>query len=152
MAFSTSLEAVHKAIDKALDKESALQKKILQSSGLTLQRAPDTDDEWKSMMKCGGYEDISSYQESKTPWHFGIRILDNNHNEEEVCGFLSFYVAYSTWNGKILYLDRLACPAANDSTKQLLLRTLAKVAVNLNYARLTWRVRHYCGESEMTQM
>ncbi|KAL3902855.1 MAG: hypothetical protein SGILL_010672 [Bacillariaceae sp.] len=70
-----------------------------------------------------------------TPWYFGMEVLDGNG---EICGFVTFNVAYSSWNGKILYLDQLQCSSMTEEMEQQLLLELAKMAVKMDFARLTW--------------
>lgn len=83
--------------------------------------------------------DASGYEAEKTPWHFGLSVLDES--EGMTVGLVSFYVAYSSWSGRIMYLDRLELKGLNDEKEELILRILADVALELGCARLTWRVR-----------
>ena len=80
-----------------------------------------------------------SLQTMMTPWYFGIMMLDTKN--DTICGFVTFYVAYSSWNGKIMYLDQMQCLLTDDDTtiEESLLQMLAKIAVELDFARLTWR-------------
>jgi hypothetical protein len=57
---------------------------------------------------------------------------------------LSFYLAYSSWTGRILYLDQVRCHGLEDNVEKLLLQILADIAVELDCARLTWRVSGCC--------
>ena len=50
--------------------------------------------------------DCNSILDLKTPSYFGIGIYgDDGRNVLE--GVVTFYLAYSTWDGRVLYLDRL---------------------------------------------
>jgi hypothetical protein len=82
------------------------------------------------------------YLQNRTPWHFGISI-HNADEREKLIGFVTFYVAYSSWSGRILYVDQIQLEdrRMNDDVETILLRLLAEIAVELNCARLTWRVR-----------
>mmetsp|Transcript_110899 Transcript_110899/g.320514 ORF Transcript_110899/g.320514 Transcript_110899/m.320514 type:complete len:373 (+) Transcript_110899:141-1259(+) len=81
------------------------------------------------------------YLSNKTPWHFGLALRqhDNSNQVSKVLGCLTFYIAYSSWSGRILYVDRLECKGLSDEAEMLLMRMLAEVALSLNCARLTWR-------------
>jgi len=79
----------------------------------------------------------------RTPWHFGITICDGDSKKDSLIGFVTFYVAYSSWTGRILYLDRMEMDGElmNDDVEVSLLRMLAEIALELDCVRLTWRVR-----------
>ncbi len=136
--------AIDDAIDKVVQSDTRLMKE-LESNGLRLSRAKDADD-WDEL---AGYNRIQQdaslpLLDDMTPWYFGIQILNSEKGSEgegKLCGVLTFYVAFSSWNGRILYLDRLNCFKLNDSVERLFLRVLARVASDLQFARLTWRVR-----------
>ena len=83
-----------------------------------------------------------TYLENRTPWHFGISIRTADEGGK-VIGFVTFYVAYSSWSGRILYLDQIQLEDGrmNDDVEMILLRLLADIALELDCARLTWRVR-----------
>jgi hypothetical protein len=58
-------------------------------------------------------------------------------------GFLTFYLAYSTWDARVLYLDKLFLLKEDedrDAIEWSLHFTLADIAVRLNCARYTWQV------------
>lgn len=77
----------------------------------------------------------------KTPWYFGIAI--QNSGTKKAVGLITFYIAYSSWNGRILYVDRLDSNK-DEKLDQSLLQMLAQVARRFDCARLTWRVsRHW---------
>jgi len=81
------------------------------------------------------------YLQNRTPWHFGISIR-NADDRGKVLGLVTFYVAYSSWSGRILYLDQIQLEDGrmNDDVEMILLRLLADIALELDCARLTWRV------------
>jgi hypothetical protein len=134
---SLTQESVEKAIDEACQYETGGKAETLKlSHGLTVERIQD----WQPIIDGTVVKDVdasSDYLKSKTPWHFGISVR-KTHNE--IVGCATFYIAYSSWNGRILYIDRLECKSLNDETEELLLRILADVALALNCVRLTWRV------------
>lgn len=119
--------------------------------GLTLRRSTD-DSSWKRI--CYFQAGITAaspdadegtmlqhFQTAKTPWFFGMELC--RQEDENICGFVTFYVAYSSWNGKILHLDAIQCSADASSNLQMkkdILQILANMAVEMGCARLTWTV------------
>lgn len=120
---------VEQAIDDALSTDKELPNMLETNKNLSISRIED----WKSTLEAMG-EDATSLLRTKTPWYFGMSLRDTN--AEKVAGIFSFYVAYSSWNGRILYVDRMDC---DDNTEEVLLRILAKIAIDLDCARITWR-------------
>ena len=55
-----------------------------------------------------------------------------------VVGGATFYFAYSTWDGRILYVDKIE--AKNNGDEEHILRLLGDVAVQLECQRLVWQV------------
>jgi RimJ/RimL family protein N-acetyltransferase len=56
--------------------------------------------------------------------------------------YATFYMAYSTWEGRVLYLDRIVAGTSASSRQApdlALRRTLARVAVDLECARFVWQ-------------
>jgi hypothetical protein len=139
--------AIEDVIDKVIRSDSTLMKEI-ESFGLRLSRAKDADD-WDKISICEGIpQDVSvPLLDAVTPWFFGIQILNaeiESEDEDKICGVITFYIAFSSWNGRILYLDRLSYPKDNQNVEKLFIRVLASVASDLQFARLTWRVRNWC--------
>jgi hypothetical protein len=138
--------SIQLAIDEII-KDDALQKEWIKR-GLELCRATEPN-EWSAM----GAGNDTVVDESSVPLYFGITIRDNTNNQL-CCGCVTFYLAYSTWVGRILYVDRLECKDGaddddDDSLEILLMRTLAKLTVPLDCARLTWRVRRKYNVSKL---
>ena len=52
-------------------------------------------------------------------------------------GFCTFYIAYSTWDGRFLYADQIQ-PESDGSLK--LYRFMAQVSQAIGCTRLTWKV------------
>jgi hypothetical protein len=133
---SLTKESVQKAIDDACHEKGGKPETLKSYHGLTVQRIRD----WQAILEETVSKDMdasSDYLKNRTPWHFGISIL-NAHNN--IVGSATFYMAYSSWSGRILYIDRLECKGLNDEMEELLLRILADVALALDCVRLTWRV------------
>jgi hypothetical protein len=59
-----------------------------------------------------------------------------NVNQVWIC---RFFWAYSTWDGRVLYVNKIIAPTQELETS--LLYTLADVAVQLEGQRLVWQVR-----------
>ena len=127
--------SIQLAIDEIL-KDDDIQQQWTKR-GFELGRATEPND-WSAMAGKDAVVDVS------VPMYFGMTIRDNTANKL-CCGFVTFNLAYSTWDGRFLYIDRLECDDDDDdddeSLEILLTRTLAKLAVQLHCTRLTWRVR-----------
>jgi hypothetical protein len=134
----------------------------LDKKGFRLQPAKDPSD-WQSII---GYYHLSdsflddaqinensadganahpTFLESTHPMRFGIIAQKNIHNNDsQLCGIVTFYIGYSTWDGRILYVDRLVTSGNSEErgmTEMSLLTTLAGIATSLNCTRLIWTVR-----------
>jgi hypothetical protein len=138
---------IEQAIDKATHSDEAVHLQELKKHDLVLHRATEAD-EWKYMMamaspqaKTKDDDDLSNLALA-LPLHSGIAI--NNASTGNLCGLVTFYIAYSSWDGRILYVDCLQCSEITDAVEILLLQTLAAVAIDLDCIRLTWRVRQLC--------
>ena len=55
-----------------------------------------------------------------------------------VVGFATIYWAYSTWDGRYLYINKIVAP--NERLEMSMLHTLADVALRLEGQRLVWQV------------
>lgn len=130
-----SLQTVHNAMDKYTQSNADLPKQLLNTKGLSVHRVTD----WETTMKdFASNFNVPHYLETKTSWHFGLEIKNSVTNK--VVGLVTFYIAFSSWDGRILYMDKMTCENMDDETEQLLLRILAQTAVDLGCVRLTWRV------------
>lgn len=133
------------AIDVATRSDNFLMKE-LQKNGLTISRAKGPAD-WDEIVEFEEIRQDNSLPilDDMTPWFFGMEIWnaeEETTDEGKLCGVLTFYVAFSSWNGRIMYLDRLKCSNLNGDIEKLFLRILAQIASELQFARLTWRVRN----------
>eukprot|EP00535_Pseudo-nitzschia_heimii_P005502 CAMPEP_0197186352 /NCGR_PEP_ID=MMETSP1423-20130617/13753_1 /TAXON_ID=476441 /ORGANISM="Pseudo-nitzschia heimii, Strain UNC1101" /LENGTH=417 /DNA_ID=CAMNT_0042637639 /DNA_START=84 /DNA_END=1337 /DNA_ORIENTATION=+ len=74
----------------------------------------------------------------RTPFYFGIQAVcsDSSQHEEKLIGFCTFYIAYSTWDGRILYVDQFNMETDH---KILLYRILAEIATQIHCERFTWK-------------
>jgi hypothetical protein len=97
------------------------------------------------------------------PFYFGIEATTKGgaaHEEaaSAVVAFVTFYIAYSTWDGRMTYVDDLVVVEDGgtgfdhgsdgtpqkydfDGLKVTLYRLLAKISVSIGCDRLTWKVR-----------
>lgn len=147
MTGSLTISSIHAAMDEALKSDENIIQK-LKNQGLILRRSKDPSD-WESLLahvlSFDGKNLVHGKPELhlKLPFHFGMTLHAEGRSgggdpNSGICGAVTFYIAYSTWEGKFLYVDHLA--RRKSSSKVLLLQTLAKIAVSLNCARLVWRV------------
>lgn len=112
-----------------------LKDEFLDLHGLKIERISD----WSPVLakaKCAS--NSKEYSHGCTPWHFGLSIFDR---EGGLVGFVSFNVAYSSWSGRILYMDQIHLDEGyfSDDVDVLLLRLLANLAIKWDCARLTWK-------------
>ena len=78
--------------------------------------------------------------------YFGISVseIKNNHDREEINdvekkgtrALISFYIGYSTWDGRVLFVDELP-----DSNTKTFLQILSKISIRLGCTRMNWMVR-----------
>ena len=78
--------------------------------------------------------------------YFGISVseIKDNHNREEIDdvkekgsgALISFYIGYSTWDGRVLFVDELP-----DSNTKTFLQILSKISIRLGCTRMNWMVR-----------
>ena len=128
-----TLPAVERAVEKIVSTENELVNQIEKSKGLLVEPLRD----WETTLSALDI-DASTFLATKTPWYFGMSIVDVK--TREIVGIFTYYIAYSSWNGRILYVDRLDT-MGDEETEQILLQLLAQIAVDLGCARITWRVR-----------
>jgi hypothetical protein len=82
------------------------------------------------------------------PFFFGIyrqapsQSLLQTDAIDETVAVCTFYLAYSTWDGRMFNVDRLMVGSSSKNDDiEALYRILAQMAVALNCTRLTWKVR-----------
>jgi hypothetical protein len=147
---SLTVSFVEQVIDESLNGNDATWQKDLHEQGWHLRRAA-TPTEWKDLITktapitttfCGGEEEEElSYP---VPYFFGIGIYSREPHETSpiLCGVITFYMAYSTWDARCVFLDRLDLPTPTDTNvEKTILRALADIAVRLECGRLCWEVR-----------
>ena len=93
-----------------------------------------------------GSEHTVDVQEALGRRLYGIGLFTDNKDHDLVC-VVTFYFAYSTWDGRILFVDQIGIRKDNDHERYTLmttaLRVLADVAVDLECQRLAWLVSAY---------
>ena len=149
-----SVDFVHEAIDDILASVSTSSHRSPDDKDATLQlRRVVTFEDWNSLSSQtrSSDGDESKYNIALSadmpPFYFGIQIVSTDTDTDtdqpennKLIGFCTFYIAYSTWDGRMLYVDELLdVEAAGDSL--LLYRVLAKIAIQTGCARLIWKVR-----------
>jgi hypothetical protein len=132
-----SQERVSQAIDHTLSRATNEVRNLLRDRHyLTVRRVED----WGTILSNTGA--LDSHLQNRTPWHFGLVIHDDADQNDDWIGLVTFNIAYSSWSGRILYLDQMQGDGRlNDDVEKLLLQLLAEIAISLDCARLTWRVR-----------
>ena len=126
-------EVVENSIDSMCHATRDKVKQLRTSCGFTIGRVQD----WHGVLGAEAEE----YNRNKTPWHFGIEIRHVQPVDDKIGGLVTFYLAYSSWTGRILYVDQMRCHGMEDTVEKLFLQILADIALELDCARLTWRVR-----------
>ena len=151
---SLTVSSIVDCIDEALIGVNS-DNEYLKGKGLRMQRAA-TPSEWKSLLdfivSCDGVDCSAERKDGAAaisfpiPYFFGIGLysqsLRNIGAHPLLCGVVTMYMAYSTWDGRCLFVDRLEFPPSLDyeEMEKSILRPLAKIAVQLSCARLNWRV------------
>eukprot|EP00533_Pseudo-nitzschia_delicatissima_P011906 CAMPEP_0197261756 /NCGR_PEP_ID=MMETSP1432-20130617/139_1 /TAXON_ID=44447 /ORGANISM="Pseudo-nitzschia delicatissima, Strain UNC1205" /LENGTH=373 /DNA_ID=CAMNT_0042726041 /DNA_START=93 /DNA_END=1214 /DNA_ORIENTATION=- len=124
---STSLseDSVHQAIDKVLAAS--------ESSDVLLRRA-DMSKEQNSMLSLlDPTNQNDGNLRARTPFYFGIQAMSR---ENVLVGFCTFYIAYSTWDGRMLYADQIH---PEKYGRLLFYRIMAKIATEIGCSRFTWK-------------
>lgn len=148
---SLSVDFVHRTIDKVLASESSISPNGLPHNRDVILRRTTTqclrDSLSSSRSSSDSAERNDSDEESRdvvvsvdfrTPFYFGIKAMTSGRyqSEEKLVGFCTFYIAYSTWDGRMLYVDQI-----NTETDGSILfyRVMAKIATEIGCARFTWK-------------
>lgn len=118
---SLSISTIHQYFDEVL-KECNQSLQIEERPFTTIDRVAD----WSSVLP---------HDESpNVPLYFGMLINASGGAPESGDELVTFYIGYSTWDGRCLFVDRL--PTVDN--EKLLLQVLAKLAVRLGCRRLLW--------------
>lgn len=165
MALSLSVDFIHKTIDEVCRKPFLLQNGTGSSDGksVVLHRAT-TPCDWNCIVSSLSSSDSATRNASdeepdnsvfsadfRTPFYFGIQATNSDPPQDcgryrkkvplhqpgdELVGFCTFYIAYSTWDGRVLYVDKIN-PETDGSL--LLYRAMAIIATYLGCDRFTWK-------------
>lgn len=139
---SLTLSFVDRVIDESLKGQEQKWQADLKAMGLFLRRA-STRGDWVEPIKIAAITSSPDEEELSypIPYFFGIGIYSSEDDSSKPCGVITFYIAYSTWDGRCLFLDRLDLPNPTDvKMEKAILRALADIAVRLKCARLCWEV------------
>jgi hypothetical protein len=145
---SLTVSSIDDCIDKVLNSDSDEQwRNDLKAKGFRLQRTT-TPLGWKSLLEfVSGPSDemngapavIDGAIPAPIPYFLGIGL--HSLHGAQLCGVVTMYIGYSTWDGRCLFIDRLEFPNHDhEDMEKSILRPLAKIAVELDCARLSWRV------------
>jgi hypothetical protein len=161
-----TVDDVNAIIDRVL--ESSSQKTRLDNESSSLEPPVPSSWTWHRVIEKDEWEDIHNVYrrnsggsrttcslEHTTPFFFGIiGSKQEDHDDvvdapddEVTTTVCTFYLAYSTWDGRMFYVDQVIATGGSSSSKDFaaLFRILAKIAVELKCARLTWKVRRVYG-------
>lgn len=154
---SLTVDYVHDVIDRVLQLTEvqagplATSKKAstwAANKSLTWRRATQPGRDW---VKRGGSPDNPSLSQHRIPFYFGIQASRHDEADEErdeeptFTTHCTFYLAYSTWDGRMLNVDQLGGKGSDSCSADVVMafyRILAKIAVQLQCGRLCWKVRH----------
>ena len=120
------VEAIHQAIDEACSSSAA--------DGWRRTHKEDASD---LLRLTTSSQNVLTDGFSDTPLYHSL-VLEN---EFGVYGAAIVFISFSTWEGRVLYVNRLVVPA--EDTKVPIMRILAKIAVRLDCTRLVWQVQYY---------
>lgn len=78
----------------------------------------------------------------KPHYHFLVAEKITHDNKKEIIGMVLYYFGYSSWKGKILYLDDLIVrePYRNSKIGGLLFEALMEIAVISDIKQIRWHV------------
>eukprot|EP00980_Cylindrotheca_fusiformis_P003928 scaffold871_cov130-Cylindrotheca_fusiformis.AAC.5 len=130
MAQALSVSIIDQNIEEVIKEYNQVQSG---TKGFTLHRVQQ---DWTSFKFISSKDDDSHTQAvPPPPLYFGMQIHVDGDPVETDTQLVTFYIGYSTWDGRCLFVDQL--PNKRDE-KQQLLHLLAKIAVRLKCRRLIW--------------
>jgi hypothetical protein len=163
---SLTVNHIHRIIDQVLqstelptEQAETSTKPSASSSSFEWRRVVPTQGDWETIdnaykVKFGNsLPTLVSPLAHKIPFYFGIQASRRQIGDEDpilLAAFCTFYLAYSTWDGRMLNVDQFLILEKNDWSSEKVLalyQILAKIAVQLQCIRLTWKVGgslHYC--------
>jgi diamine N-acetyltransferase len=157
---SLTVNYVHETIDQVLQSQELPTE---QAETTTTLSAIRSSFEWRRVVNTqGDFETIDkaykikfgdtiptlvSTLSHKIPFYFGIqstRRRTEGDDSTQLAAVCMFYLAYSTWDGRMLNVDQFLIFEKNDWCSDEVLelyQILAKIAVQLQCTRLSWKVR-----------
>ena len=141
---SLTVSFVEQVIDESINGKDEKWQKNVNEQGWYLRRS-STPADWADLVKKAANTTSSVEEElsHQVPYFFGIGIysLGQHDTPQLCCGFITFYLAYSTWDARCVFIDRLDLPHPGDmNVEKTILRSLADIAVRLQCGRLCWEV------------
>ena len=151
---SLSADSIHTIIDSILASQRSFSLGGSSDHDNLVLRRVKTPHDWNSLSRVFPPSYLSKRNENndqsetnvfsadvRTPFYFGIQAVcsDSSQKEEKLVGFCTFYIAYSTWDGRMLYVDQIKMET--DRSTLLLYRILAEIATKISCRRFTWKVR-----------
>lgn len=159
---SLTVTTIQSTINDIITKQDSKYLQGLKEKGLVLRQAV-TESQWRELLAFPSTDSSASSSSSwkisdLPPYFFGIGLYRENENGNApsensndktttttLVGMVTFYMAYSTWDGRCVFLDKFEYPKTGDSDddeamEKGILRPLAKIAVDLGADRLCWHV------------
>lgn len=145
-----SVERVHAAMDAVLAQCNTIAVDGQDPKSLRFRRIK-TEADWDEVRKAASSSSFSMSKNDSIPYFFGLQasmsVADLQSDTgvgdaDATTAFCTFYLAYSTWDGRMIYVDRMIFQ--NQISKipnQLVVamyRALAKMAMALDCTRLSW--------------
>lgn len=118
------VEAIHQAIDEECSSEQIGWRRARRNDVPTVQRLTQSPLTEEKLVR-DGFSDESTL--------FYSLVFENGS------GVIIFFVEFSTWQGRVLFLQQLVVPS--ESFRLPAMQLLAKIALCLDCVRLVWQVR-----------
>ena len=119
-------EAIQKAIDEVCASNGGTWKRAQKEHLAQVRRLTGSSLSEEILMRDGF---------SGNPLFYGLVL----QQDTEICGVAIFFVEFSTWEGRVLFLKRLVVPSKD--MRVPVLRMLAQIALLLQCVRLVWQVQ-----------
>jgi len=136
---SLTIQAIHQAIDEVCGAVTENQ------NLLSFRRTHESEFTFHSSARALKEEDTPP-NNVDTSLLFGFITSLKNSKPDTSTFLTTFYLAYSTWDGRVLYLDHRGVSERHDNNSrntlaQLIRLVLCKIAIQLDCCRFTWQ--HY---------
>jgi len=145
-----SVDFVQRSIDNVLASERSISAGESPDHKNVFLRQTKTRDDWNALLasslRCSDpatrnetddkVGDAEFSADRRTSFYFGIQAWSSEQAGERLVGFCTFYIAYSSWEGRMLYVDQIS---TERDGSLLLYHVMAQIAVETGCGRLTWK-------------